>query len=82
MNERTQAITQDVREEVLQHMRDFQKYAPDYIREYVEAITGPQTMRRPTTHLHPKLAAFIRDVALESRAAERHSARFERQEVA
>lgn len=81
-DERIQAITHDVREEILQHMADFQKYAPDYIRAYVEAITGPQTTKRPRTHLHPKLAEFIREVALESRAAERCAVRFQQERQA
>lgn len=80
MNERTQAITRDVRQEIVQHMQDFQKYGPDYIRDYVEAIVGPRTLSRPHTPLHPKLAEFIREIALESRAAERCGARFAEQQ--
>lgn len=71
---RAQAITERVQADLLDHMRDFQKEAPRYIREYVDTIVGPKTTRRPKPRMHTKLAELIRELALEEATCERRKA--------
>lgn len=71
---RVQAVSEQVRVDLLDHLRDLQAHGPSYIREYVEAIVGPQTTRRPRPRaLHPKLAALVRELALDAAAMDRRS---------
>lgn len=68
---RVQAVTEQVRGDLLDHLRDLQKHGLRYINEYVESIVGAQTTKRPTPHLHPKLAELVRELALDAAAMDR-----------
>lgn len=63
---KAEAVTAQVRVELLDHLRDLQKHGPRYINEYVESIVGKQTTKRPVPHLHPKLAELVRELALDA----------------
>lgn len=70
-DERVDAIVAQVQVDLLEHMRDFQKHAPHYIREYAKAVVGPKTTRNPHAHMHTKLAGLIRELALDAATMER-----------
>lgn len=71
--ERTDAVVRQVRHELLEHLHDLQKYGPDYITAYVEAIIGSRTTRRPKSHMHPKLAELVRELALDAAVMDRRT---------
>lgn len=68
---KAELITAQVREEFLEHIRDFQKYGPDYIAQYVESVVDTQTIRRPKMLIHPKLAALVRELVLDAAVMDR-----------
>ena len=71
MTDRKTAIAERVREDLHDHLEDFKRHGPSYISDYIDAVlTGRLT--RPTSHrLHPKIAAFVRDIVLDAAMVER-----------
>lgn len=68
---RVEAITAQVRADLIDQMRDLQQNANRYINEYVAAFLGPKTTWRPRPSFHPKLAELIRELAQDAALADR-----------
>lgn len=68
---RAEAISEQVRLELLDQLSDLQKHGRKYIDEYVDAFLGPKTTWRPRPSFHPKLAELIRELTSEAALAER-----------
>lgn len=71
MDSRSEQISEQVRLDLLDQLRDLQKHGRRYIEEYVEAFLGPKTTWRPRPNFHPKLAELIRELAAEAALTQR-----------
>lgn len=55
------------------HLEAADRLAAKYAREYVASLRGGRRVR-PPAGLHPKVAALVRDVALDAAAMDRRAA--------
>lgn len=72
-NPRVDSIIERVTLDLMDHLDDLDKHGRAYIREYVEAIVGKPTTRRPKYRFHPKLAELVRDLAADAALTDRRT---------